>query len=107
MSRVGEDVEKDKAGADGSVQNTQEDQRRNHEGEGNLLVDLIADGAECRRGVVVRTSVGVDDRSDETEDEDFCNCHSPESLGEVFWILHFSDERRDGDLANKRVTDHL
>ena len=64
MARAGEKAEKDKAGGDGSVENTEEDQCWDHEGEGDLEVEVVSKRAECRRRVIVRSGVAVDDAAD-------------------------------------------
>ena len=103
MASALEDAEEDEAGGDGSVENTQEDQGRNHERKGNLLVQLIAQRTESGSGVVLRSGISVDNSTDQAEDNDFRNCNRPKSFREVFGVLHLSDEAGKGDLANEGI----
>ena len=41
MSRAFEDAEEDEAGGEGGIQDAEEDERRDHEREGNFLVDFL------------------------------------------------------------------
>lgn len=105
MSGAVEDGVEDESGRDTGVQDTEEDDRRDHEAEADLLVELVADAAECRASHVVATHVGVRDTADDRKDQDLSNGDSPEGLGEVEWLLHLGDKRGDGDLANEGVAD--
>jgi len=103
--RAGENVEEHKSGGDGSVENTQEDQSRDHEAERDDLISVVAKRAESRGCVVVGSGVGVCDTTTKRENKDLSNSHSPKSLGEVPGLLHLGDERRQGDLTNEGVAD--
>ncbi|KFY69048.1 hypothetical protein V496_00591 [Pseudogymnoascus sp. VKM F-4515 (FW-2607)] len=80
-----ENAEEDEAGGDGGVEDTEEDEGGDHEGEGHLLEDLVAQGPEGGGSHVLVT--GVD------------------RLGEVLWLAHLGDEAGKGDLADEGVGD--
>lgn len=100
-----EQTEVDEPSRDGGIQDTQEDQGRNHEGERHLLEHLVADGTECRGSHILVTRVVVNDSTDNAEDEDLGNGTGPERLREVAGILHLGDETGQGDLADEGVAD--
>lgn len=105
MSGSSEDSEEDEAGRNRGVQNTQEDNGWDHERKADLLVQFVAKGSKGGCSVVLVSSVGVDDGTDKREENNFSNGDGPQSLGEVARVLHFSDERRQGDLSDECVTD--
>lgn len=100
-----EDVEEDKARGDRGVQNTQEDQGRDHEAEGYNLVGMVAERAKGWGGVVVEASVAVDNATADGEDQDLADSNSPQSLREVPRLFHLSNEAGQGDLADKSIAD--
>lgn len=61
VSCSGENAEENEACRDGSVENTQEDNGRNHEGEADLLVCLVAEGSKSGSGIVVGPGICVND----------------------------------------------
>lgn len=100
-----EDAEEDKPGGHGSVKDTQEDQRWDHEGEGDFLVEYVTERSECRSGVVLCTCVDVHDGSNQAEDDDFGNGDGPQSFGKVLGVLHLRDETGNRNLADESVAD--
>ena len=48
-----EDAEEEEAGGDGGVEDAEENEGGDHEGEGHFLVEVVADGAEGRGGIVL------------------------------------------------------
>lgn len=81
VHRVAKDAEKDKASRYRSIQASQENQCRNHEGEGSLLVNGLQGSKSGGRHILV-ASIGVDDSTNNGEDDDFGNGTGPERLGE-------------------------
>lgn len=81
MHRVAKDAEEDKASRDRSIQASQENQGRNHEREGGLLVNVIQ-GPKRGSSHVLVAGVGVDDSANNGKDDDFANGAGPERLGE-------------------------
>ena len=102
---VVEEAEKDEARGYGSVKHAEEDDGRDHEREGHLQVDLVSDGAECGSGHILCAGVCIHDAADKTENDDFSDRDGPESLGEVFGLLHLGDEAGKRNLANEGVAD--
>lgn len=72
VPRVLKEAEEDETGRDGRVQHTQEDERGDHEGEGNLLEDGLQ-GAKGGGGHVLVADEGVDDGAHDAEDDDLAN----------------------------------
>ena len=62
-------AEEDEASRDRGVQDTQEDDRRDHEGEGNVLVRIL-ERTECWSRHVLVTGVGIDDGPNDAEQDD-------------------------------------
>lgn len=54
-----EQAEKDKSGRDRGVENTKEDQGRNHEGEADFFVDVVSEGVKGRSSVVLGAGIAV------------------------------------------------
>ena len=103
VTRSLEYPEEDEASRYRSVKKAQKDQRRNHEGEGQFLVKIITQGSESGCNVVLGPGVGVDDSGDHAEDNNLADGDSPESLGEIFRVLHLGDEARNRNLSNESV----
>lgn len=61
VARVFEDAKEDEAGRDGGIEDAEEDEGRDHEGERDFLVELVAKRSKCRCGVVLCAGVHVDD----------------------------------------------
>ena len=99
-----EDSEKGEASRDGSVEAAEEDEGRDHEGEGDLSVKRV-EGAKGRCGHVLVTGEAVDDAADDAEDDEFGNGASPERFGKISRVAHLRNETRDGDLTDKGVAD--
>jgi len=102
---VVEEAEEDEACRYRGVENTKEDDGRNHEGKGNLLVHFVLDGTERWRRHVLSTGVGVDNTADAAEDDNLSNGDCPEGLGEVLGVLHLGNEARQGNLSDEGVAD--
>jgi len=123
--RVLEGAEEDEARRDRGVQDTEEDERRNHEREGDFLVNRLQRAKSWCSHVLV-TDIRVDYGADNAEDNDFGDGARPESFGEIAAmkelgnhlteaddpgeedkprILHLSDEAGEGDLPDKGITD--
>lgn len=100
-----EDAEEDEAGGDGGVEDAEEDEGGDHEGEGHLLVDLVAEGAEGGGGHVLVAGVDVDDGADDGEDDDLGDGDGPQRLGEVLGLAHLGDEAGERDLPDEGVGD--
>ena len=100
-----EDAEEDEAGGDGGVEDAEEDEGGDHEGEGDLLVDLVAEGAEGGGGHVLVAGVDVDDGADDGEDDYLGDGDGPQRLGEVLGLAHLGDEARECDLPDEGVGD--
>ena len=98
-----EDAEEDETGRDGGVEDTEENQRRDHEQEGDLLVQIVAERAERGCGVVLRAGVGIDDCANKTKDEDLGNGDDPQTFPELVRVLHFCDKAWECNLSNERV----
>ena len=98
------DTEEDETGRDGGVQDAKEDEGGNHEREGNLLVQGL-ERAKGGGGHVLVADVGVDDSTDNAEEENLSNGARPQSLGELAGILHLGNEARKRDLSNECVAD--
>lgn len=99
------EAEEEETRGDGGVEDTQEDDGRDHEAEADFEIDFVAKGAESRRHVVLVSSVDVDDAADEREDDDFGDGNGPKSLGEVLRVLHFGDEGGQRDLTDEGIAD--
>lgn len=99
------EAEKDKTSGHGGIQDPEEDQRGDHEREGHLLVDIVANGSERGRCNVLVSGVHIHDGPDDAEHDDFADGHRSHGFPEVPGLLHFRDETRDRDLANESVTD--
>lgn len=82
MHRVAKDAEEDEASRYRSIQASQENQGRDHEGEGSLLVNIFQ-GSKSGSSHILIASVGVDDSANNGEDDDFGNGAGPERLGEL------------------------
>lgn len=82
MAGVLEDAEEHESSRDRSVQDAEEDQSRDHEGEGDLLEDAIK-RAECWCSHVLVAGVNVDDGTNEAKYDDLGDCAGPKRLGEV------------------------
>lgn len=76
VHRVAKRAEEDEAGRHRGIQASEEDEGWDHEGEGNLLVEIIQRSKRRSRDILV-ASVGVDDASDNGEDDDFGNRAGP------------------------------
>ena len=63
MSGAFENAEEDETRGEGSVEDTEEDERWDHEGKGYFFVDCL-EGAECGGGVVLCPRVDVHDGAD-------------------------------------------
>lgn len=77
-----EKAEEDQSGGYRGVKNAEEDQGRDHEREGDLLVERL-ERSKCRCSHVLSANKGVYDGADKAEDDYLSNCAQPESLGEV------------------------
>lgn len=100
-----ENAEEDEPRRDRGVKDAKEDQGWDHERERHFLVDFITKRSECRGRVVLISSVGVDDSTDNAENDDFAYRHGPERLGEIMGILHFGNETGEGDLPDESIRD--
>jgi len=98
-----EEPEKDETGWDGGIEDTKENQCRNHEREGNLFKQFVAQRSKGGSRVVLCSGISVNDGAHQAEENDFRNGNGPKSLGEVIGVLHLSDEARNGDLADEGV----
>lgn len=98
-----EDAEEDESRTDTGVQHTEEDQRGNHQAEADLQVDSVAQGAECWSSVVLRTSVPVNDATNERENDNLSDSDNRHGLAEIVWVLHLGDERGKSNLANEGI----
>ena len=105
VAGAGENAEEYEAGGYRCVEHTKEDERRDHEGERDFEIEIVAQGAERRRGVVVGPSVAIDDTADKREEDDLGDGDGPKCFGEVLGLLHLGDERRQRDLADECVAD--
>ena len=124
MSGVVKQAEEGPASGDGGVKTTQEDEGRNHEGEGDLLVQGIQRSESWRSHVLA--SVDIHDSADNAENDDFGNGTSPKRLGKftvvqllalispvpiealqeyIPRIAHLCDKTGQSDLSNKGVAD--
>lgn len=77
-----EETEEEESGRNAGIQDAEEDESRDHEGEGHLLVDFL-EGPEGGSSHVLVSDEGIDNSSDNAEDDDLANGDSPEGLGEV------------------------
>ena len=120
VAGVLEDSEEHKSSRDRRVQNAKEDQSWDHEGKGDLLIDVLK-RAEGRCSHVLVAGVNVNDGSDEAKDDDFGNGTGPKCLWEISaafvsieeentaskspipWFLHLRNEARQSDLADESV----
>lgn len=100
-----EDPEDDEATRDGSVKNAEENERWDHEREGDIDVEFPSKRPKGWSRHVLISGESVDDCSDQAENDDFGDRHSPKSFRKVLGIFHLGHEGRDGDLTNKRVGD--
>ncbi len=105
MAGTLKDPEEDKTGRDGGVEDTQEDQCRDHERKGNFLKQFITQRSKGRSRVVLCSGISVNDRAHQAEENDFCDGDGPEGLGEVIRVFHLSDEAGNSDLADEGITD--
>lgn len=81
MARVVEEAEEEEAARDGGVEAAEEDEGGNHEGKRHLLVQVVERTKGGRSHVLV-AGVGVNNATDDAEDDDFGNGASPQRLGE-------------------------
>lgn len=100
-----EDAEEDESRGDGGIQNTQEDDGRHHEGESDLFVNFVTDGTKSRGFHVLGPGVCVDDRSNETEDDDFGDRNGRDRFPEITRLFHLRNETGKRDLTNKGIAD--
>lgn len=105
VSGAFEEPEEDESSRHGCVQDAQKDQGRDHEREGKLQVQLVAQRSESRSGVVLSPSVGINNGTNQAEDYDLCNGNGPQSLGEILGLLHLGNETGNGDLTNECIAD--
>ena len=105
VARALEEAEEDETSGDGGVEDSEENERGDHEGESDFLVEIVAQGSEGRSGVVLGAGVDVHDGADQAEDDDFGNGDGPERFGEIGGVAHFGDEAGDGDLTDEGVAD--
>ena len=99
------DSEEDESGGDRRVENTEEDEGWDHERERNFLENFVAQRSKRRGGVVLISSIDVNNSTNATKYDDLCNGHSPQRLGEVLRLTHLSNETWNGDLTNEGVAD--
>ena len=64
VARALEEAEEDEARRHGGVQHAEENERGDHEGEGDFFEDLVAEGSEGRSGVILGAGVDVHDGAD-------------------------------------------
>lgn len=102
MSRILENAEKDEPSRHRSIQDAQEDDRGDHEREGDLLVQRNQ-RSKGRRSDVLVADECIRDCTDDTEYNDFQDSACPESLGEIPRFAHFGNETGKGDLSDKRI----
>ena len=105
MAGTLEEAKEYEAGGDGGVQHAEEDEGGDHEGKRHFLVELVAEGAKGRRGVVLGAGVDVDDGADEAEDDDLGDGDGPQGFGEVGRVAHLGDEAGERDLPDEWVGD--
>lgn len=104
VARVVENAQEHETGRNGGVKNTEEDDGRNHEGKGDLLVYRLQRSESGTRHVLV-SGVCVDSASNNAEDNDLEDGASPQGLGEVSGLLHFGNETGQSDLADEGIAD--
>jgi len=98
-------TEEDKPGADWRVEDSEKDQSGDHEGERDLLVNIVSEGAKGWGGHVLITSETVNDTTHNAKDYNFANSNGPKSLGEVSGVLHLRNKAGKSDLPNEGVAD--
>jgi hypothetical protein len=96
-------AEEDEARRYRGVQNSKENDRGNHKGEGNLLVHFVFQGTKSWRSHVLCTRVAINYATHQAKHDDFANGNNPERLGEILGLLHLGDETGERNLSNKRV----
>lgn len=99
-----ENAEEDETGRDGGIEDTKEDERRDHERECDLFV-VILQRSKGRGCVILCSGISVYDRTHQTENDDLGNGDGPQGLWKIFGVLHLRNEAGDGDLANERIAD--
>ena len=105
MARTFEYSEEDEACGYRSIKDAQEDQCRNHERKRHFLIDLVPKRSKSGSGIVLGSSVGVNDARDDAENDDLADGYSPKRLWEILGVLHLSYKARDCNLPNERIAD--